>query len=441
MNFIDKVRVYVSAGNGGDGSLSFRHLKFLEFGGPNGGDGGKGGDVWFQAASRLTTLMDLHFRPHVEAGRGGHGKGSNKTGDDGGDATILVPVGTVVYKDGALVADLHKDGQRWLAAEGGRGGRGNNSFKTRFNTAPRVAEKGAPGMKATLTLELKLLADVGLVGFPNAGKSSFLARVSAAKPKVANYPFTTLSPNLGVAYHKHVSFVVADLPGLIEGAAEGKGLGTKFLRHVERTRVLVHLVDPLGYMGEDPITGIKTIENELKTFNEKLAKKPKILVVNKMDLPEGEAVFKALKKKYKDRVMAASVATGDGLGAILDRVITELSKHDGPIHFEDKVAGEALHKVEQGFTVENLGGGVFTLRGKYVERVSAMLDVSLPEAIQRYQGTLKRIGVDRTLKKAGIKAGDKVRCGAFEFTWSDAPHKRLPAKRGDKRTRIGVGKK
>ncbi|MDE2511391.1 MAG: Obg family GTPase CgtA, partial [Elusimicrobia bacterium] len=196
-----------------------------------------------------------------------------------------------------------------------------------------------------------------------------------------------------------------------------------------------------GYMGEDPLKGIKTIENELKTFSPKLALKPKILVVNKMDLPEGEAVFKALKKKYRDRVLAASVATGAGLDAILDRVITELSKHDGPVTFEDKVVDVTQHKVEQGFTVENEGGGVFTLRGKYVERVSAMLDVSLPEAIQRYQNTLKRIGVDRTLKKAGIKGGDKVRCGAFEFTWSDAPHRKLPMKRGDKRTRIGVGKK
>ena len=187
MNFIDKVRVFISAGDGGDGSLSFRRLKFLEFGGPNGGDGGKGGDVWFEASSRLTTLMDLHFRPHIEARRGGHGKGANMTGDSGADVVIPVPVGTIVYKDDALVADLHKDGQRWLAAAGGRGGRGNNSFKTHRNTAPRLAEKGAPGEKATLNLELKLLADVGLVGFPNAGKSSLLARVSRARPKVAAY--------------------------------------------------------------------------------------------------------------------------------------------------------------------------------------------------------------------------------------------------------------
>ncbi len=441
MNFIDKVRVFISAGNGGDGSLSFRRLKFLEFGGPNGGDGGKGGDVWFEAKSRLTTLMDLHFRPHVEAGRGGHGKGSNMTGDSGADVVIPVPVGTVVYKDGALVADLHKDGQRFLAAAGGRGGRGNNSFKTHRNTAPRLAEKGAPGEKVTLHLELKLLADVGMVGFPNAGKSSFLSRVSRARPKVADYPFTTLIPNLGVAYHKHVSFVVADLPGLIEGAAEGKGLGTQFLRHVERTRVLVHLVDPLGYMGEDPVAGVKTIEKELKAFNSKLALKPKILVVNKMDLPEGEAVFKALKKKYKDRVLAASIATGEGVDAILDRVIEELQKHDGPVFFDEKVAGESVHKVEQGFTIENMGGGVFALRGKYVERVSAMLDVALPEAVQRYQNTLKRIGVDRALKKAGIQDGDRVRCGAFEFEWSHATKRKLPIKNRDKRTRIGVGKK
>ena len=441
MNFIDKVKVFVQAGNGGDGCLSFKHEKYMEWGGPNGGDGGRGGDVWFEAKSRLTTLMDLHFRPHVEAGRGGHGKGSHKHGSAGHEVVIPVPAGTLIYRDGALVADLTKDGQRWRAGEGGRGGRGNWSFKTRLNNAPRLAEKGGPGEKCVLELELKLLADVGLVGFPNAGKSSFLARVSAAKPKIANYPFTTLSPNLGVAYHKHVSFVVADIPGLIEGAHEGKGLGVQFLRHVERTRVLIHLVDPAGYMGEAPLPGIKTIENELKRFSPKLAGKPKILVVNKMDLPEGEGTLKALKKKYRDKVLAISVATGDGLDAVLDKVIAVLAKSDGPILFDDKKEVDAFHKVEQGFTIENLGGGHFVLRGKFVERASAMLDVSLPEAISRYQHTLKRIGVERAFKKAGIKQGDKVRCGEFEFEWSDAPLKRLKAKRADGRTRIGIGKK
>ena len=440
MNFIDKVKVYVAAGDGGDGCLSFKHEKYMEWGGPNGGDGGRGGDVWFVASSRLTTLMDLHFRPHVTAGRGGHGKGSHKHGADGAMVEVPVPVGTLIYRDGVLVADLHKDGQRWRGGEGGRGGRGNWSFKTRFNNAPRLAEKGGPGEKATLDMELKLLADVGLVGYPNAGKSSFVSRVSNARPKIANYPFTTLSPNLGVAYHKHVSFVVADLPGLIEGAAGGKGLGVKFLKHTERCRMLIHLIDPAGYMGESPEAGIKTIEKELKKFSPKLAAKPKLLVLNKMDLPEGAEALKQLKKKHRG-LLAVSVATGEGLDAVLDRIIAELSKHDGPIHFAEKTVDDSIHKVEQGFTVENRGGGHFVLRGRFVERASAMLDVSLPEAVNRYQHTLKRIGVDRALKKAGVQNGDLVRCGEYEFEWSNAPLKRLSAKRGDGRTRIGVGKK
>ncbi|MBI5247099.1 MAG: GTPase ObgE [Elusimicrobia bacterium] len=440
MNFIDKVKVFVKAGDGGDGCLSFKHEKYMEWGGPNGGDGGRGGDVWFEAVSRLTTLMDLHFRPHVEAGRGGHGKGSHKHGLSGDEKVIKVPVGTLIYRDGMLVADLHQDGQRWRAGEGGRGGRGNWSFKTRLNNAPRLAEKGGPGEKVTLELELKLLADVGMVGYPNAGKSSFLARVSSARPKIANYPFTTLSPNLGVAYHKHVSFVVADLPGLIEGAADGKGLGIKFLKHTERCRLLIHLIDPAGYMGEDVEKGIKTIEKELKKFSPKLAAKPKLLVLNKMDLPESAEVLKTLRKKHKN-IVAISAATGEGVTVLFDKIIAELAKHDGPIHFAEKTVDQNFHKVEQGFTVENQGGGSYLLRGKFVERASAMLDVSLPEAINRYQHTLKRIGVDRALKKAGIQKGDRVRCGEFEFEWTNAAVKRLTAKRQDGRTRIGIGKK
>ncbi|MBI4371660.1 MAG: GTPase ObgE [Elusimicrobia bacterium] len=439
MNFIDKVRVHVRAGDGGDGCLSFLREKYMEYGGPNGGDGGRGGDVYLEASSRLTTLMDLHFRPHLEAGRGGHGKGSTKTGDDGRDVIVPVPAGTVVCRGGALVADLHKDGQRWRAAEGGRGGRGNASFKSRLNTAPRLAEKGAPGEKTVLDLELKLLADVGLVGLPNAGKSSVLARVTAAKPKIADYPFTTLTPNLGVAYHKRVGFVIADIPGLIEGAHGGKGLGGRFLRHVERTRVLIHLVDPAGFGGRDAASGVKTIEDELRSFGGGLADKPRVLVVNKMDLPGADEFFKAFRRTRRG-ALAVSAATGAGLDAVLDRVIEELAKHDGPARFDDRTPAEALHKVEQGFSIEALGGGVFLLRGRFVERASAMLDAGLPEAVQRYQTTLKRIGVDRALKKAGVREGDCVRCGGFEFEWTDAPPRRLPRRR-DPRTRIGVGKK
>jgi len=443
MSFIDKVRVYLKAGDGGNGCLSFLREKYMEFGGPNGADGGKGGDVYFEANPHFTTLLDLARRPHIEGQPGVHGKGGDKTGMAGEDTVIPVPVGTVVYRDGVLVADLHKVGQRFLAAQGGRGGRGNLSFKSRFNTAPRIYEKGAPGEAVTYHLELKLIADVGFVGFPNAGKSSLLSVISAARPKVADYPFTTLSPHLGVASHKGVSFVAADIPGLIEGAHAGKGLGLEFLRHVERTRLLVHLVDPTGYMGTDAVSGVKVIEEELKRFSSRLFNKPRILVVSKMDLPEGEATLKKLKAKYKKRgVLGISSATGQGMSALLDRVIQELSRAAAePQHFEQIAASREI-KVDTGFKVEPMGGGLFQLRGQFVERASAMLDATLPEAMDRFQRTLKKIGVDKALKRAGIEAGDMVRCGSFEFEWSDEPYKEIRRlRRRHKRTRIGVGGK
>ena len=440
MDFIDKVRVFLEAGKGGDGCLSFLREKYMEFGGPNGADGGRGGEIWLEATTHLTTLLDLARRPHIEAEPGANGKGGNKKGPAADDTVVPVPVGTVVYKNGALAADLCRPGQRYLAARGGRGGRGNLSFKARLNTAPRIYEKGAPGDKLELELELKLLADVGLVGFPNAGKSSLLARISAARPKVADYPFTTLTPNLGVAEHKGVSFVVADIPGLIEGAHKGKGLGIEFLKHIERTRVLVHLVDPAGYGGQEPVGGVATIVSELKSFGPRLASKPRLLAVNKMDLPEGAAVYKKLCAKYrKAKPLAVSVATGEGLDKLLDRVLWELS-HAPPIKtFEEIAAGARLVKVEQGFHVQSKGDGVFLLKGDFVERAAAMLDTGLPEAVDRFQRALKKIGVDRALHKAGIKEGDAVRCGSVEFEWSDSPFKRLPQMR-HKRTRIGVGK-
>jgi len=442
VNFIDKVRIHVAAGDGGNGCLSFLREKYLEFGGPNGADGGKGGDVYLEASSHHTTLLELAQRPHIQGHAGAHGKGANKTGMAGEDVVITVPAGTVVYKDGVLVADLHKAGQRYLAASGGRGGRGNLSFKSRLNTAPRLAEKGAPGERVTLQLELKLLADVGLVGFPNAGKSSLLSRISAARPKVADYPFTTLSPNLGVASHKHVSFVVADIPGLIEGAHSGKGLGTEFLRHVERTRVLVHLIDPAGFDGKTPLEGVSLIEQELKSFSRKLLEKPRILAVNKADLPEAADVLKKIRGRYRLRKpMLISAATGEGVDALLDRVIEELSRQPAPETFEEQAAqGLRRVKVEPGFRVEPQGGGVFLLKGPYVERASAMLDVALPEAVDRFQRTLKKIGVDKALKRLGIEEGDEVRCGSFQFEWTEKRQLLHRLRRRHKRTRIGVGK-
>lgn len=443
MSFIDKARIFVSAGDGGNGCLSFLREKFMEFGGPNGADGGKGGDVYLEANAHFTTLLDVARRPHVAGRPGAHGKGGDKTGETGADVVVAVPVGTVVYKDGALVADLAKAGERYLAAHGGRGGRGNLSFKTRFNTAPRLCEKGAPGEKVTLELELKLLADVGFVGFPNAGKSSLLARISAARPKVADYPFTTLSPNLGVAEHKGVSFVAADIPGLIEGAKQGRGLGTEFLKHVERTRVLVHLVDPMGFGGVDPVAGVKVIEGEVKGFSPRMSSKERILAVNKMDLPEGPDALKKLRAKYRARKpLGISAATGEGVDVLLDRIIEALSRHKGPETYEEEAAlmRERQVKVEQGFRVENLGGGAFKLSGDYVERAAAMLDPSLPEAVDRFQRTLKKIGVDKALRRAGIGEGDEVCCGSYQFEWSDEPYRPLPRlRRAHKRTRIGVG--
>jgi GTP-binding protein len=441
-DFIDKVKVFVTAGSGGSGCLSFRRLKFLEFGGPNGGDGGKGADVYFEASPRLSTLLDLSRRPHIKAPDGSNGKSSNKTGDSGQDSVFYVPVGSVFYRDAVIVADLTKPGQRFLAAKGGRGGRGNLSFKTHRNTAPRLFEKGAPGESFTLTAELKLIADVGFVGFPNAGKSSLLSAVSQARPKVADYPFTTLSPHLGVASHKDVHFVCADIPGLIEGAHSGKGLGDDFLRHIERTRILVHLVDPAGFGGHDAVAGIRVIEKELKSFSRELAEKTRLLVVNKMDVPEAPAVLKKVKASFSKRdVLAISAATGQGLKELLDRILLELSRHEGPVNFQDRAVSPELLRVDRGFEVRPMGGGRYELAGQFVRRASAMLDATLPEAVDRFQRTLKRIGVDKALKQAGVQEGDRVKCGDYEFEWTDRPYRALPRLRRDKRTRIGVGKK
>ncbi|MBI4376105.1 MAG: GTPase ObgE [Elusimicrobia bacterium] len=440
MNFIDKVRVFLSAGEGGDGCLSFHREKFIEFGGPDGADGGKGGHIYLEASPHLTTLLELSLRPHIKGNDGENGKGNNKVGRDGGDIVIPVPMGTSVYHEGRLLVDMSRPGQRYLAAQGGRGGRGNLSFKSRLNTAPRICEKGAPGDSLTLELELKLLADVGLVGFPNAGKSSLLARLSHARPKIAEYPFTTISPNLGVAAHKGVSFVIADIPGLIEGAHRGKGLGADFLRHVERTRVLVHLIDPAGFADKNPVDGVKVIEAELKSFNPRLAQKPRILAVNKMDLPLAHEALRKVRARYRAReIFPISAATGEGLSELLDRVILELSRHPVPWQ-EPNAPPERFVKVEQGFRVQRIGAGLFELKGPFVERAAAMLKADLPEAVERFQKSLKRIGVDKALRQAGIGEGDMVRCGALEFEWTDKPYRSLPRLRHHRRTRIGVGR-
>ncbi|MBI5242482.1 MAG: GTPase ObgE [Elusimicrobia bacterium] len=463
MNFVDKVRVYAQAGKGGDGCLSFLREKFRPFGGPDGGDGGKGGDILLIADANYRTLLDFSLHPHVRAEEGGRGKGSLKAGADGRDIVLRVPAGTMVLRGGKLVADLARSGEKACVARGGRGGRGNAAFKSHRNTAPRIYEKGEPGEEAELELELRLIADIGLVGFPNAGKSTLLSRVSNARPKIADYPFTTLAPNLGLVRHKDESFVLADLPGLIEGAHEGRGLGGDFLRHVERTRLLIHLVDPSGFKGVEPLAGIRVIEEELRSYDRalsrgsaasesrwgaasrRLAAKPRFLAVNKLDLPGAEEALRRVRGRYpKRKVFALSAVTGEGVSKLLDAALRALARMgppppEGRGHEAAVLAGRCLSapgegaasgngggtgrssmlKLERGFEVERAGPGAFKVFGSQVERLAAMSDFALPESLRRFQNILRRVGVDRALKRAGVREGDTVRIGKIEFEWQD----------------------
>jgi len=429
MSFVDTMRVQCRAGSGGDGCLSFRREKYVEFGGPDGGDGGKGGDVILVADGNLSTLMDLARHPHLTAEDGGNGKGSNKTGAGAEDLVVRVPVGTLVYDQGRLVADLARPGDRIIAARGGRGGRGNLSFKTHKNTAPRIAEKGEPGREVVLRLELKLLADVGLVGFPNAGKSSLLSRVSNARPKVAPYPFTTLSPHLGLVNHKGASFVLADIPGLIEGAYQGKGLGDEFLRHIERTRLLVHLIDPMGYGDCKPERSVGVIESELRRFSKSLAARPRALVVTKTDLPEAAGVLKRIKARFRRRrIFGVSSVSGNGVSELLDYVVGELSRMPkDPVTFQPP-SRNGLAKVHKGFEVLREPDGLYRVAGGFVERMIAMANFAQPETVERIQKAMKRIGLDKALVRAGVRPGDTVRIGRMELEWRPAV-KRMHARR------------
>ncbi|WP_298434302.1 GTPase ObgE [Geobacter sp.] len=330
MQFIDEVKIHVESGHGGAGCVSFRREKFIPYGGPNGGDGGKGGDVVITVDPNLSTLLDLRYRPHLKAGKGKNGMGSDRHGANGDDLEIRVPAGTLVRdaESGESLADLTEPGQTLVLLKGGRGGQGNARFATSTNRAPKFAQPGEPGEERWLRLELKLMADVGLLGFPNVGKSSFITRVSAARPKIADYPFTTLKPNLGVVpYKNYRSFVVADIPGIIEGAAEGAGLGHRFLKHVERTNVLLHILD-LSWMPErDPIREFETLNRELLLFSPELAEKRQIVVVNKLDLPAVRENLPKVARWFEERglkVFPISAATGEGISPLLDEIARQL---------------------------------------------------------------------------------------------------------------------
>lgn len=429
-NFIDHVKIFLKAGKGGDGCLSFRREKFVPFGGPNGGNGGNGGSIFFIADSNITTLYELGRNPHIEGFEAEKGQPSNKHGSNAKDKYIYVPRGTIFKNEaGEILADLTNHGDTFLGARGGRGGRGNMSFKTHKHTAPKIAEYGEDGQKITLLLELKLLADVGLAGFPNAGKSTLLSRVSGATPKIADYPFTTLSPNIGVVAHKNASFAMADIPGLIEGASQGKGLGYDFLRHLERTRVIIQMVDPAGFGKFDPVSSIKVIADELSSFNKKIAKKPRIIAVNKADLPEAEQAHKAIKRKYKTRkVFLISAATGEGVSELLDCVIETLNQN--PIKEEaPKEKKIVVHSIEPAFKIEeDLETGYVRITGADIERMVQMTNLGQEEGVIRLKKYFKLIGLDKALAKRGIGEEETVIIGEKSFQWTHAKLSNISAR-------------
>jgi len=415
--FFDEAKIYVKAGDGGNGCVSFRREKYVPFGGPNGGNGGKGGDVYLMIDPHLNTLINFKKRSHFKAQRGGHGRGKNQTGKQGEELTIAVPPGTVAYDadTGQLLADLVQSGQRALVARGGRGGRGNAAFATPTNQAPRLAENGEPGQERWLRLELKLIADVGIVGVPNAGKSTLLATVSAARPKIAAYPFTTLEPNLGVVTVDERDFVLADIPGLIEGAHAGAGLGHQFLRHVERTRLLIHLLDGVS---ADPLGDFEKINEELALFDPQLARKPQVVVLNKMDLPQTQELWPRIRREIKKlelEAMSISAVTGQGVPALLRRVVDLLDSlpREEPVLEEVKVF---RLEEEELFSIAQEEDG-WRVRGAKVERVVAMTNWEYDEAVMRFQRILEAMGISAALEEAGIEVGDTVRIGDIEFEW------------------------
>lgn len=419
--FIDKARIYVEAGNGGDGMSSFRREKFVEKGGPNGGNGGRGGNVILRADNSLNTLIDFRYKRKFIAKRGDKGGISNMTGHRGDDVIIKVPLGTVVRDDetNIMIADLTEDGQEFVAAKGGRGGKGNACYATSTKRAPTFAEKGEPGTKGWLRLELKLLADVGLVGYPSVGKSSIISRVSAARPEIAAYHFTTLTPVLGVVrLSEEQSFVLADIPGLIEGAAEGVGLGHDFLRHIERTKVLLHVVDVSGCEGRDPIEDFEKINHELEAYSAKLARRKQLVVANKMDLPDSADNFVLLKEYVEAKgyeIMPVSAATGEGLQDLMWKAwemarqyVAEPEEEIGVIDEGDPDSFEIIRGAED---------ADFEVKGKNIERLVAMTNFDNEEALYRFQLIWKRLKIEEALLEAGIEEGQTVRILDMVFNY------------------------
>ena len=430
--FLDRVKIWVRAGDGGDGAATFRQEAHVPRGGPDGGDGGRGGSVFLRVDAGQTTLRDFNHRHHFRATAGGRGTRARRHGKAGDDLTLDVPPGTAVYDDetGELIADLVAVGQSAMVARGGRGGLGNTHFKSSTHQAPKHAQKGEPGAESWIRLDLRLIADIGLVGLPNAGKSTILAAVTAATPKIADYPFTTLEPNLGVLDLGDADGrrpTIADVPGLIEGASSGAGLGHAFLRHVERTRILVHVIDGSS---RDPEWDYDVIREELRAHDPALLEKPMLVAFNKLDLPaaaEAWPAFRRARKKEGVDTVAISAASGDGLPGFRSRIaviLPDASEMAEP----PEPSGVVVHRIEamgDGFSVELDADGAFRVRGKRVERVAAQTNFDVEESAERFQRELARLGIDTELRRAGIAAGDTVRIGGTELEWEAQPWERV----------------
>ena len=421
--FVDYAKIIIKSGNGGNGAATFRREKYVAAGGPDGGDGGRGGDVYFVVDSDSNTLIDFRFTKKFKAEDGQNGSGSHRFGKSGEDIYIKVPLGTIVKdaESGKVIVDMSKPGQKELILKGGKGGKGNSHFATSTRQAPRFAIDGEKGKEKEIILELKLLADVGLLGFHNVGKSTILSRVTKATPKIADYHFTTIDPNLGVVKTEYGdSFVLADIPGIIEGASEGVGLGTQFLRHVERTRLLLHVIDVAGTEGRDPVDDFNKINTELEKYSEKLASRKQIIVANKIDSMQDEENFKALEQLAKERDMEIykiSAVTGEGLNELFNHVaklIKTLPKEE-VVEVEDRIV-YTLEDDKDEFEIE-VNGTEFIVTGPAVERLMGRVNIGDNESYHYMEKMLKKLGIEQALKDKGVKEGDTVKILEWEFEW------------------------
>lgn len=423
--FTDYVKITAKAGNGGNGAISFRHEKYVAAGGPDGGDGGKGGDIYFVVDQDANTLIEFRYKKKFKAENGNNGEGARRFGKSGEDLYIKVPIGTIIKdaKTERVLADLSEKNQKALILHGGRGGKGNSNFATATRQAPRFAQDGEDGEEKELILELKLLADVGLIGFPNVGKSTLLSIVTDAKPKIADYHFTTLDPNLGVVKKEYgESFVIADIPGIIEGASEGIGLGTQFLRHIERTRLLLHVIDVSGSEGRNPVEDFYTINNELKKYSQKLSERKQIIVANKIDSMQDESLYKNLEKLAKEKgleIFKISAATNTGIKELIihvSQVLKTLPK-ENLIEISNE---EKLYTLEdeEPFTI-TMDGKTYVVNGPAVEKLMKRVNLNDNESMYYFHKTLDELGVSQRLKEMGIKDGDSVTIAGWELEWED----------------------